>query len=89
MRQALLIPGVLLALVIASAVSVVYCKHESRKLFAQLQQQQSMADELAIEWGRLRLEESSLATHGRIEAKALRQLSMRSPGPETTVIVSK
>lgn len=81
--------GVLLGFVVASAVSVVYCKHESRKLFAQLQRQQSLADELAIEWGRLRLEESSLATHGRIEAKALEQLGMHGPGPETTVIVRK
>lgn len=89
MRRWLVIPGVILGLVIASAVSVVYCKHESRKLFAQLQRQQLVADELAIEWGRLRLEESSLATHGRIENKALSQLKMRSPGPETTVIVSR
>lgn len=78
---------ILLLAVIASALGVVYTKHYSRKLFIVLQDLESVRDEMNIEWGQLQLEQSTWATHGRVESLAREQLKMTTPNPDTVVIV--
>lgn len=81
---------VLLGLVLAvfvSALGVVFSTHESRKLFVELQGVQKVRDELSAEWGRLQLEQSTWATHGRIERIANNRLEMINPPPGAVVIV--
>ncbi len=78
---------VLAGAVIGSAVGVVYAKHDSRKLFVKLQQVQHAQDELNEDWGRLQLEQSTWATHGRVEKVARERIKMVLPGPEQWVIV--
>ncbi len=78
----------LAALVLGSALGVVYTTHESRKLFVELQALQGVRDELNIEWGRLLLEQSTLATPTRVENIARRRLGMKPPAPEQIVIVT-
>lgn len=73
--------------VFGSALGVVYAKHESRKLFVQLQKMQTIRDELEVEWGRLQLEQSTWATDGRIERVARQDLGMEIPAPGAVVIV--
>jgi len=84
-------PGLLLPLlvlaVIASAIGVVYSKHLSRKQFVELQRLESDRDEMNIEWGQLQLEQSTVATHGRIEELARLHLKMTMPDPNVVVIV--
>ncbi len=75
-------------LVLGSALGVVYTTHESRKLFVELQVLQGVRDELNIEWGRLLLEQSTLATPTRVENIARRKLGMKPPAPERIVIVT-
>ena len=82
----LLLPLLVLA-VIASALGVVYAKHQSRKLFVALQGLEAERDEMNIEWGQLQLEQSTWATHGRVEELAREQLKMTTPAPDTVVIV--
>lgn len=77
MKRILLI-AVLGVAVIASALGVVYAKHQSRKLFVQLTELQQQRDEMNIEWGQLQLEQSTWATHGRIEQKAQQRLKMKN-----------
>lgn len=72
---------------IASALGVVYAKHESRKAFIEVQALSAERDELDIEWDRLLIEQSTWATHARIERIAREQLSMRVPSPDDVVIV--
>ena len=60
----------LLTLVIGSALTVVYVKHQSRVLFAELRSIQKQQDQQVIEWGRLQLQNSTLATHSNVEARA-------------------
>ena len=60
----LLLPVLLLA-VIATAVSAAYAKHQSRKLFIELQALEQQRDAMNIEWGQLQLEQSTYATHGK------------------------
>ena len=69
----------LLAILIACALSVVTSQHKARKLFIELQKEQKSAKELDVEWGRLQLEQSTWAMHSRIESIASKQLSMRVP----------
>ena len=75
------------ALVLAAALAVVQSRHEARKSFVELQQLEQERDELDIEWGRLRLEQSAHATYGLIETVAREQLQMSVPTPEQIIIV--
>jgi cell division protein FtsL len=79
--------GALFILVVASALAVVCSKHESRKLFIELQSLQALRDELSFEWGRLQLEQSTWAAHGRIESIASEHLHMRLPAVGAIVAV--
>lgn len=78
--------GVLLVMVVSSAVAVVYARHESRRQFVDLQQLSRERDELDIEWGRLQLEQGAWSSHGRIERIAREKLNMRLPVAGNTVI---
>ncbi|MBI5462612.1 MAG: cell division protein FtsL [Gammaproteobacteria bacterium] len=78
---------ILLLVVIASALGVVYSKYQSRKLFIVLQNLEAARDEMNIEWGQLQLEQSTWATHGRVEGLAREQLKMTTPDPGAVVIV--
>lgn len=84
---ATIVAGLLALAVFASALVVVYAKHENRRLFVELQGLQTTRDEMNVEWGQLQLEQSTLATHARIDAAARTQLEMIAPAPDTVVIV--
>lgn len=75
------------SLVVISALGVVYVKHQKRKLFVELQSLQSQRDHLDIDWGRLQLEQSTWATHGRLERMARKDLGMDMPRVQEVVIV--
>ena len=79
--------GLLLA-VVGSAMGVVVLKHESRKVFGQLQVANEARDAALTEWSRLQLELASLAELGRIERTAKNQLDMASP-TRTEVVVAR
>ena len=82
--------GILLIVmwVLGSALGVVYAKHESRKLFVELEALKTSRDNLNIEWGRLQLEQSTWATPNRIESIAHSELGMQAPSPDKVVIVT-
>jgi cell division protein FtsL len=44
---------------VLSALALVYTKHESRKLFVELETLTHERDELNIEWGQLQIEQST------------------------------
>jgi cell division protein FtsL len=68
----------LLALVVMTALGVIYAKHENRKLYVQLRELQKQRDILDVDWGRLQLEQSTWATHSRIEEIARKKLGMHN-----------
>lgn len=85
---------VLLALVFAivcvvSALALVYTKHESRKLFIELERLTGVRDELNIEWGRLQIEQSTWATHARIEQVATKELGLARPSPDEIYVIER
>jgi cell division protein FtsL len=79
----------LLLVNIISALAVVYSTHWNRQLFGELQVVQREAVAIEVEWGRLLLENSSLGAYARIEAIARKQLSMKKPSIEETVLVKQ
>ena len=78
----------LLALVVACALGVITSQHHARKLFIELETEQAASKKLAEEWTQLQLEQSTWATHKRIEALASKSLGMRLPDSATTVILT-
>lgn len=73
---------------VISAIGVVYAKHEARKSFNELQQVSAARDELNIEWGRLQIEQSTFATHGRVERVATEELALARPGQADVFVIS-
>jgi len=83
------IPAVaLLGLAVAlSATGVVYAKYASRKQFLELESIRTKRDAMEVEWGRLQLEQSTWATHGRVEKIAREKLDMRIPAVEEVKVI--
>ncbi len=77
--------ALLLIIVLGSALTVIYVKHESRILFSELRHVQKQQDQAVIQWSRLQLQNSTLATHSNVEAQARKTLKMRLP--ETVQLV--
>jgi len=78
----------LLALVIACALGVITSQHHARKLFNDLENEQTTGKKLGEEWTQLTLEQSTWATHKRIEGLASKSLGMRLPDATTTVVMT-
>jgi cell division protein FtsL len=77
----------LLLAVTATSLGIVYARHESRRLFADLHLLTQKRDEMNVEWGQLLLEQSTWGAHGRVEQLAREQLQMRIPMPKERIIV--
>ncbi|MCH9674098.1 MAG: cell division protein FtsL [Gammaproteobacteria bacterium] len=88
MRREVLLP-VLLVAVVASALSVVYVKHEARKQFVVLQSLERDRDQMQIQWGRLQIEEGALSSVDRVRATARQHLDLVKPTLAQTVLVQK
>lgn len=74
-------------ILIACALSVVTSQHNARKLFVELEKEQELARQLAIELGQLQLEQSTWALHARVEKIASGQIRMRVPDPSQVRII--
>ncbi|MEM9101137.1 MAG: cell division protein FtsL [Pseudomonadota bacterium] len=67
----------ILLCVIVSAFAQVYVSHKIRTLNAELQKQRELQQKLDVEWLNLRLEQSALGEHSRIESIATSELGMQ------------
>ncbi len=81
--------GLLVLAVVASGIGVVYAKYLSRKHFVALQELQSEREQISVEWGRLQLEESTLATHSKVENTARGRLGMHLPQINEVVVIRR
>ena len=81
--------GFLIAIcaILATALQIVLVRHESRQLFVEAQKLNTQSVELGREWGRLLLEQGSLATHTRIEEVASERLDMTQPDRKNVLVV--
>lgn len=88
-RQSFLLVFVFAVVCVMSSIALVYTKHESRKLFVELEAHTHERDELNIEWGQLQIEQSTWATHARIERVATDDLSLARPVSSDIFIIER
>lgn len=72
-----------------SAMQVVIARHETRRLFVELQALERVNDQLNEEWGRLQLEQSTWAINDRVESFARTKLDMKMPERSSVVLLAK
>ncbi|TBR36975.1 MULTISPECIES: cell division protein FtsL [Dyella] len=80
---------IILAAVLASAVGVVWTRHESRVLFVELTRLQNQRDEINIEYGKLELEQATWAEPRRVDTEARQKLGMVNPRPQDIQLVRR
>ena len=78
---------VLLIVAVACALWTVSSNHHARKLFTELEREQNRMRQLEVEWGQLRLEQSTWAAHARVAKIAREKLGMKIPAPGQIVAV--
>ena len=69
------------------ALALVTSQHQARKLYVELQKEQETAKQLQVEWDQLQLEQSTWATHARVEKIAVQALKMRVPPASRVQVV--
>jgi cell division protein FtsL len=88
-RQPFLLVFVFAVVCVLSAIALVYTKHDSRKLFVELEQLSHERDDLNIEWGQLQIEQSTWAQHARIEQVATEDLSLVRPEATEIFVIER
>lgn len=79
---------ILLSIVLISALAAVSSNHRARKLVIEYEREQERMRALEVEWGQLQLEQSTWATHARVEEVARQRLGMRVPDPARIVTIT-
>jgi len=87
--QPFLLVFVFAVVCVLSSMALVYTKHESRKLFVQLEALTHERDDLNIEWGQLQIEQSTWATHARIERVATDDLALARPVSSDIYVIER
>ena len=88
-RQPFLLIMTFAVVCVMSAIALIYTKHESGKLFVELETLTTERDELNIEWGQLQIEQSTWATHARIERVAAEELSLVRPKATEIYVIER
>lgn len=79
--------AVLILACIASAIGVIYARHRHRVLFDEVTRLERARDELNVEFGRLQLEQATVAESNRIDQIARVRLGMKFPEAADVVVV--
>ncbi len=87
MTAARLLPPVLLALVVVSALGVAYSVFETRQLTDHTQKLEHQQAQLETRWGQLLLEKSTWGSYARVERLARNKLGMKLPTNDERVLI--
>lgn len=77
----------MILVLLASALSVIYSKYQSRLIFIEIQKQERQLDQYEVEWGQLQLELTTLAEQNRVEQVAREQLKLVMPVREKIIYI--
>ena len=88
-QQSFFLTFVFAVVCVMSAIALVYAKHESRKLFVELEALTQERDALNIEWGQLQIEQSTWAQHARIEKVATDDLALVRPAAADIYVIER
>ncbi|KAF1013993.1 MAG: Cell division protein FtsL [Stenotrophomonas maltophilia] len=78
---------ILLACTVTSAIGVVFVRHRHRQTFIELSRAECVRDDLNIDFGRLQLEQATLAESNRVDGIARDKLGMKFPEAADVVVV--
>jgi cell division protein FtsL len=79
--------GLLILVMLISALGVIYSKYHSRVIFSEIQKQERTLDQYEVEWGQLQLELTTLAEQNRVEQVAKEQLKLVMPLREKIIYI--
>lgn len=79
----------LTAMMLVSALSMVYVTNSTRTLHASIQQVLHERNQLHVQWGQLLLEKSTWVTPARVQHIAEQQIGMITPDTKSVVIVNE
>jgi len=79
--------SILIAMLMLSAIAVIYSKYQSRLLFIEIQQKEKQLDDYEVEWGRLQLELTTLTEENRVEIEARNRLKLTLPAQNDIVYI--
>lgn len=88
-RELMLFNTLAVLLILTSSFAVIHTTHACRALYAQLQDLESAQWYLQEDYGRLLLEQSTWASHYRVEKVARGDLHMRAPDLEQLKVVPR
>ncbi|HSC23702.1 MAG TPA: cell division protein FtsL [Casimicrobiaceae bacterium] len=78
---------VLLAVLVACALSLVTSRHDARRLYVELERERAHARQFEVEYGQLSLEQSTWAMPARVEKIARESLHMQLPAASRVQVV--
>lgn len=79
--------SILVAMLMLSAVAVIYSKYQSRLVFIEIQNKEKELDDYEVEWGRLQLELTTLTEENRVEIEARNRLLLTLPAQNKIVYI--
>lgn len=79
----------LVAVLVGSALGVIYSAHETRHLYAQMQTLHDERDFLDSEYEKLLLEQGAWADYSRVDQLSRSELNMASPDADKIVVVQR
>lgn len=79
--------SILVALLMLSAIAVIYSKYQSRLIFIEIQKKEKELDDYEVEWGRLQLELTTLTEENRVEIEARNRLALTLPAQNKIVFI--
>ncbi|MDD4915571.1 MAG: cell division protein FtsL [Methylococcales bacterium] len=79
--------SLLVIVLMLSAITVIYSKYQSRKLFMEIQKKEKELDDYEVEWGRLQLELTTLTEENRVEIEARNRLLLTLPTQDKTIYI--
>lgn len=71
--------SILVAMLMLSAIAVIYSKYQARLIFIEIQKKEKELDDYEVEWGRLQLELTTLTEENRVEIEARNRLFLTLP----------
>ena len=77
----------LTAILMLCAFALINAQHRARMLFVELESLKKEARELEVDWGKLKLEQSTLADPQRVESVAQSQLGLALPAIDRIVLL--
>lgn len=89
MKPAPVFAVVLVLAVFGSSLAVIVATEQTRREFAQLQELSRSRDKLEVEFGRLQLEQGTLAAPGRVGRLARHDLHMQLPQREDVIVINQ